>query len=291
MAEFTTEQVVGEGRRPLEIDVFRPAGAPNGVAVVLLHGGGFALGNRAMMHIQAESLAKLGFVAIAGEYRLVGEAAWPAQLNDVRDVVRWTKANAAKLGVDPSKIALQGFSAGGHLALMVGGTQPGSDNAGHLGNTDGTEVGAVVTFFPPTQGDVNGAHTRPPFAGLVGDGGLEAAKAASPYNYVNPKSPPTFIVGGMADYMVPVVAGQTLLQRFVEVGAPVEFHYFHGQKHEFSSTPGMVDGVNAEIGFFLRRILLEKDALEEEQKRLNFFARANNVAEFQQMMAQAQGGH
>lgn len=286
MTDFVSEKIEGNGRRALEPDVFNPGANANGVAVILLHGGGFARGHRSMMHGYGKALAALGFVAIAAEYRLLGEAPWPAQLEDVRDTVRWTKANAQRLGIDAKKVALQGYSAGGHLALLTGGTQPGSGKENAIGgDASGTEIGAIVSFFAPAKLDIPGLIANPPFSLLLNGGGLEAARAISPIYYVTPKFPSTFLIGGMGDYMQPLQAGLDLLKAFTDAGAEVEFHYFHSQRHEFPAAPGMVDDVMREVAFFYRRTLIERDALEAEQREHNLFARANNMQEFQKLVA------
>ncbi|GGC01723.1 hypothetical protein GCM10011494_20340 [Novosphingobium endophyticum] len=163
MNDWTAELVAGEGRRNIALDVFRPIEDPNGAAVILLHGGGWARGHRSATYGYARALAAAGFVAIAAEYRLVGEAAFPAQVDDVRDAVRWVLHNAAELGVDPEKIALQGYSAGGHLALMVAGTQPGSSHEGKVGgSSEGSGVAAVVAFFAAARLDSDPAAIELP---------------------------------------------------------------------------------------------------------------------------------
>ena len=287
MAEFLAETVPGNGRRPLSVDVFRPAQTPNGVAVVLLHGGGWAQGHRSMMYPYAKALAAEGFVAIAAEYRLLPEAPWPSQLDDVRDVVRWTKANGSKLGIDAAKVALQGYSAGAHLALLVGGTQPGSGHERDIGaDVAGTEVAAIVSFFGPARLDADPkAFDAPPLNLLLNGGGLEAARAASPYTWIHPGFPSTFILGGMADFLQPLEAGLELLHKLVEVGVEAEFHYLHSQHHEFCSTPGMLQGVIDEVVFFYRRTLLDREALARESRELNIFARVSNRDEFIRMMS------
>ncbi|WP_066561295.1 alpha/beta hydrolase [Croceicoccus bisphenolivorans] len=288
MSDYETHQVPGNDRRSLDIEIFRPA-KPNGVGVVLLHGGGFAQGHRSMMHGYGGALAEQGFVAVAAEYRLLGEAPFPAMIDDIRDVVRWLKANARTFGIDPGKIALQGYSAGAHIALMVAGTQPGSGFEGKVGgDSTGSDVAAVVAFFPPARLDANPAMIeRPPFSLLLNGGGMEAARAASPIYYVNANSPTTFILGGMADYMQPLPSGLDLLNAFVEAGAEVEFHYLHSQVHEFSSTSGMLGQIMVEVGFFYRRTLLDREVLLDEAKASNPFARASNMQELAQMMAGA----
>jgi hypothetical protein len=85
-----------------------------------------------------------------------------------------------------------------------------------------------VSFFAPARldGDAK-ALDAPPLSMLLNGGGLEAARAASPYTYIHPGFPSSFILGGMADFIQPVEAGLELLQKLVAMGAEVEFHYLH----------------------------------------------------------------
>lgn len=281
MNDWIAITVAGDGRRDLALDVFHPAGGANGAAVILLHGGGWARGHRSATHGYARVLASAGFVAIAAEYRLLGEAAFPAQVDDIRDAVRWVRAHAEELRVDPDMIALQGYSAGGHLALMVAGTQPGSGHEGKVGGTsDGSGVAAVVAFFAAARldGDAE-AIDMPPLAALLNGGGMDAARAASPVHYVNAASPTTFIIGGTADFMQPLDAGLDLLRAYVAAGAKVEFHYLHSQTHEFCSTPSVLPAIMDEVIFFYRRTLTERRAFEDEARALNPFARVSSFAE------------
>jgi acetyl esterase/lipase len=122
MTERLRMHISGRGPRDLAAHVFRPDAARSlRTAVILLHGGAWRFGSAEAMVPYAEALARHGFVAIAAEYRLLGEAPWPAQLNDVWDAIAWTRARAGELDIDAEKIALQGFSAGGHLALLAAG--------------------------------------------------------------------------------------------------------------------------------------------------------------------------
>ena len=110
-----------EGRE-LKATVFRPADDNRHPAVIMVHGGGWSSGTPSLQFPLAEQLADRGFVAIAVEYRLTPEEKYPAGLYDVKTAVRWVRANAGALGVDPSKIAISGCSAGGQLACLVGMT-------------------------------------------------------------------------------------------------------------------------------------------------------------------------
>src|SRR4051794_1945937 len=105
----------------LKIDVYRPEGKPK-AAVVLLHGGAWRRGSKEAVGPSARALAGHGFVALAAQYRLLRDAAWPAQIQDVNSAIRWARRNAGNLGVDGNKIAVEGLSAGGHLALLAAGS-------------------------------------------------------------------------------------------------------------------------------------------------------------------------
>ena len=104
----------------LLVDVYRPAGKAK-AAVLLLHGGAWRRGSRESVAPSARALAGHGFVALAVQYRLLGQSPWPAQIQDVNSAIRWARRNAANLGVDTDKIVVEGLSAGGHLALLAAG--------------------------------------------------------------------------------------------------------------------------------------------------------------------------
>ena len=151
MAKIQKGVVYGQGGgRDLKLDLYRPDGEePTRTAVLLLHGGGWRFGDRSKMELFGPGLARLGFIAVAPEYRLLAEAPWPVETEDVKAAIRWRKASAAVLDIHPDCIAVQGFSAGGHLALMAGGTQALPVFEGRGGNDEVSDrVAAVIAFFP-----------------------------------------------------------------------------------------------------------------------------------------------
>ena len=266
MTDRSTIQIPGGGRA-LAADLFRPAAASSlRTAVILLHGGAWRFGSRADMVPYASALARLGFTALAAEYRLLGEAAYPAQLDDVRSVIAWAQAHAAELGIDPGKIALEGFSAGGHLALLAAATphEPGAN-----------PVAAVVSFFAPAHFDGPSPPGMPPRAAmLLGPDATEAEmRAASPLHQVRAGFPPTFLLGGMADVLVQPAATLALFEALVGVAAPVDLHLFHGHTHEFAALPSMLEPVQAEVALFLKRSVVDPAGYARENLRLNPFAR------------------
>lgn len=185
--------------------------------VVFLHGGGWMQGDKADGAGRLMPLVRTGqYAGVSAEYRLSGEAPWPAQIHDCKAAIRWVRANAAKYGLDPDCIGVWGESAGGHLALMLGlgnGVQALEGDLGpHQGA--GSQVAAVADFFgvtdlPALVGQPGGLdRSRPdaPEAKLIG-GPLPdnpgKAKAASPLAYVSRNDPPVLIVHGDADRLVP----------------------------------------------------------------------------------------
>lgn len=126
------------GELALALDLYLPAPDAHGLPaplVVLVHGGGWASGERATMAPLAARLAARGFAAATVSYRLTGQARYPAAVDYVRDAVLWLRAQADACGVDSARIALAGASAGGQIATLAGLRQPGLVAA--LVNIDG----------------------------------------------------------------------------------------------------------------------------------------------------------
>ena len=245
------------GGRDLHCDVFHPPVEGTGrVAVLLLHGGSWVHGDRTQLRGYGILLARYGIVCVASEYRLSGESLWPAQMHDVKAAMRWLRANAQRLGVDPTRIVVSGNSAGAHLALMLGGLPSGAA-AGELegeGGTPGvpTDVAAVVAIYGPAELRVR--HPDDAVGRLLGAGADRATEdQASPIRYVHPGFPPTMLVHGNADDVVPVQASFALYHALVEVGAPVELHVFDGEPHAFDINPALGRQVAELIALFIER--------------------------------------
>ncbi|MGE0727039.1 MAG: alpha/beta hydrolase [Acidimicrobiia bacterium] len=252
--------VLPSGRR-LEARVHRPApGSPDlRTAVIQVHGGGWRIGSPAMLARRSDALARRGFTAIAVAYRLLDEAPWPAALQDVRSAVRWVRANAERLGVDPERIVLQGHSAGGHLALLTAGGQDDTVAGDAYHPEIAATVAAVVAFYPPT--DLRGGGER-----LLGTGHrAEEAAAASPITRVHGGFPPTLLVHGLADTMVAPASSEAMHRALLDAGATSELHLFAGQIHEFDAAVSMCELTQELAANFVARHLLDPARFEAEQ--------------------------
>ncbi|HEY1752814.1 MAG TPA: alpha/beta hydrolase [Caulobacteraceae bacterium] len=244
------------GNRPLKLDIYRPQ-APNRAAVLLVHGGGWSRGSKDMLGPAATALAEQGFVVLAQEYRLTGEASFPANIHDVKRAIRWAKENAAELGFDADKLCLEGHSAGAHLVLLAAGTPDDARLAPPEGLGGVSQsVAAVCAIYPPTL--FHAGETRPsgalPARVLPGaDASDEAAALASPIEHVTADYPPAILLHGDADKVVPVSASRRFEERVRAVGGKVDLHIYAGLPHGFANHPEIRPAMMQMIGGFFRR--------------------------------------
>ena len=261
------------GFRPLELDVYEPEDGAARPAIVWLHGGAFALGSRRITpsFLAGDGffhrIAAAGFVVIAADYRLSGEAPWPAQLTDVRAVVRWVIERAAELAIDPQAIAAWGESAGAHLAAMAG-ILGGRERPEEVPGLPLPRVAAVVDWYGPTdfrQMDsqagrrsamrhdaVDSPESRLLRAPVQDAGSL--ADDANPVFHVGADAPPFLIHHGEEDRLVPFGQSELLASRLAAVGSDVTLVAVPDAGHVFDGHPNPGLFVDEALAF-LRRVL------------------------------------
>jgi acetyl esterase/lipase len=253
------------GDRPLKLDIYRPS-APNGAAVVIVHGGGWSRGSKDMLGPAATALAQQGFVVLAQEYRLTGEAPFPANIHDVKRAIRWAKQHAADLRFDPDRLCLEGHSAGAHLVLLAAGAPDDARLAPPEGLGGVSQaVAAVCAIYPPTLFHLG--ETRPsgalPARVLPGaDASEQAAALASPMTHVTPAFPPVMLLHGDADKVVPVSASRRFEERVRAVGGKVDLHIYAGLPHGFANHPEIRPTLMSVIGGFFRRWAIAPEAFD-----------------------------
>ena len=244
------------GDMDLRCDLYRPApGTEKRMATIHLHGGGFTGGSKDALAERIRPFAARGYLAIAAQYRLAGQAKWPSQIEDVKAAIRWTRANAKTLGIEPERIAIVGYSAGGHLALMAAGTQNRSDLEGQGGNAGaGTQVAACAAYYAVTELSPGRDGT----ASVLLPNGSDAAahRAASPTTHVGKSAPPTVLFHGVADTTVPLESSQRFMQLLRDAGVTTELHTFAGAPHAFDSMPEAASTCALLADFFFDRYIV-----------------------------------
>lgn len=245
--------VVGEGGgRELVADLYRPP-EPNGASVLLIHGGGFAQGDRRQLRGYGIALGRIGYTCLACEYRLAGEAKWPAQIDDVHTAFGHLHGVVESMGLDPSKVVVSGNSAGGCLALLVAGLRE-------------WPVAAVVAFYAPVDflGDDARAKGAPgDMRFLLGDDVSESRlKAMSPLTYVDPTFPPTLLLTGNQDELVDSGESIRMYEALRASGADAEIHVFDGAPHAFDLLPEFGRHCTAVLTLFLDTHVLNPRKLE-----------------------------
>jgi acetyl esterase/lipase len=254
--EVERDIVFGQGgSTELKLDIYRPpAGTEKRMATIHLHGGGFRAGSKESLNERVRPYAERGYVAITSQYRLTGEARWPAQIHDVKAAIRWVRAHADDLGVMSDRIAIAGYSAGGQLALFAAGTGDRPEFEGEGGTPEvSTKVIACFAYYPGTQVRLGrGANANP----LLADGSDEAAHvAASPTTYVADFAP-TVLFHGTEDTTIPPDSSERFYRMLQDEAVPSELHLFAGVPHVFDSHPEFAQAAAQLADFFTDRYVI-----------------------------------
>ena len=232
--ELLSDVVIGTGGgRELHAEILMPKEPPQEPmpAVLLIHGGGWSGGSH--LGYCAPWLVEKGYFTASIEYRLSGEAPWPAQIEDCKLAVRWLRANAAKYHINPDRIGVMGHSAGGHLVACLG-TMGGVKEFEGKGGYEGvsSRVQAVVDQCGPAEltpdalpGISGGGHAHPALTKLFGgsyDEKTAVWRQASPALQAGPDAPPFLIIQGENDRLVPMLQSERLLAALKKNGTPVD---------------------------------------------------------------------
>ncbi len=236
---------VGDVR--LALDLYLPPkladdGAPKPKLVVWVHGGAWRSGDRTEMPLGL--LVDAGYAIASVDYRLTPVASFPAQAHDVKAAIRFLRAKQADLGVDASRIAIAGASAGGHLAALVGVSTDSLALEGDVGEhpDQSSAVQVIIDYYGPTnlttilaQSTPHGLGVRIPALQLLLGGQPEEkpdlATTASPVFYVGVGDPPLLLIHGDQDPQVPINQAHELMGKYSGSSLPVELHVLHGGPH------------------------------------------------------------
>lgn len=230
------------GFRPQIVDIYVPAGKGPHPLVVYIHGGGWMGGHTRQSGAFVDfpkmlaSLAAEGFTVASVEYRLSGEAPFPAQARDVNAAIRFLVSHAADYRIDPARIGVFGGSAGGHLAALA--ALACRDTALDPASAHDACPTAAVTWYGvmdfatmPRVVQPGSAEQR--LLGCKETCPAERVHAASPISYVSAKAPPMLIIAGENDQTVPPAQSHALEAALRQAGADVRAIYYPGIDHSF----------------------------------------------------------
>jgi acetyl esterase/lipase len=258
---------VGDGNAMHRLDLLLPkdrAGKKLPL-VVFIHGGSWVSGSRQDCMPAIQELVKAGYATATISYRLSGEAQWPAQIFDCKAAVRFLRAKAGDYQIDPTRVGVGGFSAGGHLASMLGTSGGVKELEGTLGanRKASSRVNCVVNFFGPEDFQtIIPQNTDHPIISAYGQHNVtklfgapigkapEIARQASPLTWVSKDDPPFLTAHGTSDPVVPFQQAQEIHGALLKAG--VESHLFamQGEGHGFSN-----DALNTQVLLFLNKHL------------------------------------
>jgi acetyl esterase/lipase len=241
--EFADVVYAKVGDRELHIDIAVPEDGAGKLhpAVVWIHGGGWKAGTHKMN--LARSLTDYGCVVASVEYRLSGEAIFPAQITDCKAAIRFLRAKSKDYGIDPDRIGVWGGSAGGHLVALLGTTAGMKELEGDYGNVGvSSKVQAVCDFYGPADltvvPEIAVKKKKPgPVAELLGGKPTEKpelAKLASPIYFVSRDAPPFLLVHGDKDPLVPIAQSEKFYEALKKAGVDATFIRVKDGGHGFS---------------------------------------------------------
>ena len=229
------------GELSLKLDLHRPQ-TENPALIVYVHGGGWRAGSK--QDVPIGKLLDKGFAIASVDYRLSPQAAFPAQVHDIKAAIRFLRANAGVFHINASKIAIIGSSAGGHLAALVGVTNGNKELEGKVGEhlDQSSDVQVIVSYYGASnletilsQSTPKGLEYRiPALKLLLGDSPdkkPELAKLASPVAHLDKKDPPLLLIHGDADPQMPPQQSQELAKAYEALGLPVTLIVMPGSKH------------------------------------------------------------
>lgn len=258
--ECTRQRDVIYGRKHgvvLTMDVFRPKEKANGAGLIYVVSGGWYSSHRAINADFAKEFLNRGYTVFAVVHGSQPFYTIPEIVQDMNRSVRFIRHNSKKFGVDPNRLGIYGGSAGGHLSLMIGTAgKPGKEDAGDPVDRASSRVQAVACFFPPTDflnygkegevalGDGVLKGFPAPFAFKELDRKsralkpitdrkrrLEIGKAISPAYHASKDDPPTLIIHGDADKLVPIQQAEIIIEKFKQAGVKSKLIVRKGAGH------------------------------------------------------------
>lgn len=212
--------------RKLRADVYRPDDDQLRPGVLMIHGGAWTSGNKWNMSDHARQLAQAGYVVVNINYRLAPANKYPAQIDDCRRALAWMSSAAGEYRIDTQRLAVYGYSAGGHLAAMLA-----TDRSSEAPKLAAAVVGGApcdLSFIPEESRAI--AHVLGGTRGEL----PRVYQEASPVSYASSDDCPMFFFHGDCDLIVPPTASRVLCERLTDLGVETCYYSVEKQGHLLS---------------------------------------------------------
>jgi len=213
----------------LRLDMYIPKNVQKPAPLlVFIHGGGWNHGKRSDYLTYLIPFAQKGYITATVSYRFLKDSTYPACIEDIQDAIKWFFRNGKTYGYDPDRIALIGGSAGGHLALLGAyGWHPVNSIPDSAILTPEHKIKAVVDIYGPIDFTTEYARNHRLITNFIAHSYQEKPelyREASPIQYLNKNNPPTMILHGTSDNLVPISQSDTLKSRLDKLGVPCVYY-------------------------------------------------------------------
>ncbi len=262
------------GERTLAMDIYRPKQADGPLpAIICIHGGGWGKGSKIHHRKVAQALAAEGFVTASIDYRLSGEAIFPAHIHDCKAAVRYLRANSKQYGIDADHIGAIGHSAGGHLAALLATSAGVKELEGDGGNNS---VSSAIQAVVPMGGQTDFLSQRnreksasasiwQDFLGGSQDEVRETYRLASPLAHLDKNDPPVWLITGEKDD--PSTRAESLRQKMDEFGILNGLTIINDAPHPFTVKQVWFDQMmDAAVPFFERTLRNQTAIVNDRQE-------------------------
>jgi acetyl esterase/lipase len=216
--------------KSLQLDLYKPKNLTETVPLlVFIHGGSWKSGKRSDYLVYLVAFAQKGYMTATVSYRLLKDAPYPACVEDITDAVQWLFKNGETYGYDPERICLIGGSAGAHLAMLAayGWGEDGLKNDSIRILENSHRIKAVVDIYGPADLTTPYAQSQPLVTNFIAHPYQERPdlyREASPIRYVSPDDPPTLILHGTSDSLVPISQSDSLKAHLDKANVPCIYY-------------------------------------------------------------------